>query len=283
MIRVDGATRVFAVVGHPVVHSRSPEMQNAALHASGVNGVYVALDVAPDRLAPALEGLHAAGVAGLNITLPHKEAAARLCARLTPEAERASAANTLRRDPEGWLGHATDGLGFRRWIAECGIAVAGRRVLLLGSGGATRSLAPEIEALGAAALAVVSRNGGHAQALIARLRLAGAGGAALAARSLEDERAARGSEPFDLLVRALSSEAVGAPEALWWGALAPGGVVLDLNYGERAGASRERALRGGRRFEDGLGLLLHQGAASFEFWTGARAPIEAMRKALTLR
>lgn len=283
MARVDGATRVFAVLGHPVLHSRSPEMQNAAFCASGLNGVYVALDVPPDRLARALEGLHAAGFAGLNLTLPHKEAAVRLCARLTPEAERAGVVNTLGREETGWLGHATDGAGFRGWIAESGMRVEGRRVLLLGAGGAARSVALEVAALGASTLTVVSRNGGRAQALIARLRLGDARAMALAGRPLDDTRAARGAEGFDLLVRALSTEEVGASETAWWSALAPGAPVLDLNYGERAGATRERAQRGGRRFEDGLGLLVHQGAASFEFWTGAAAPFGPMREALGVR
>jgi shikimate dehydrogenase len=258
-------------------------MQNAAFGASGVDGIYVALDVSPDRLPRALEGLHAAGFAGLNLTLPHKEAGARLCVRLTPEAERAGAVNTLGREATGWLGHATDGSGFRGWIAECGVPVKGGRVLLLGAGGAARCVAPEIVALGASALTVVSRNGGHAQALIARLRLGEASTTALAARPLDDTRAARGSEGFDLLIRALSTEEVGASEAAWWGAVASDAPVLDLNYGERADATRERARSGGRRFEDGLGLLVHQGAASFEFWTGARAPLGVMHEALGAR
>ncbi len=289
MTRVDGATRVYAVLGHPAGHSRSPEMQNAAFHAAGLNAVYVALDVPPERLLRALEGLRAAGVAGLNVTLPHKEAAARLCLELTPEARAAGAANTLRPEGEGWLGHATDGIGFRAWVAERGIAVAGRRVLLIGSGGAARCVAPEVQGLGASALTVVSRNAGHAQALVARLRLGEggvAGGAgqsespALAARPLDDVRAARGSERFDLLVRAISAEEVSAAEAAWWDALAPSAPALELNYGPRAAAARETARRTGRPFEDGLGLLLHQGAASFQFWTGRAAPLDAMRSAL---
>ena len=286
MIRVDGATRVYAVLGHPVEHSRSPQMQNAAFHAAGLDAAYVALDVPPERLLRALEGLRAAGFAGLNVTLPHKEAAARLCLELTPEARSVGAANTLRPEGEGWLGHATDGIGFRAWIAERGIAVAGRRVLLIGAGGAARCVAAEVGALGAAALMVVSRSGGHAQSLVARLRLGEGGGAGhtgpigLAARPLDDVRAARGPDRFDLLVRAISAEEVSAAEAAWWDPLAPGAPALELNCGPRAAAARETARRTGRPFEDGLGLLLHQGAASFQFWTGRAASLDAMRAAL---
>ncbi|HYR69681.1 MAG TPA: hypothetical protein VER77_07335, partial [Candidatus Dormibacteraeota bacterium] len=85
---------------------------------------------------------------------------------------------------------------------------------------------------------------------------------------------------WDLLVRALSSSAVDAVEARWWEQLDPSALVLDLNYGARAVATRERAAAGKHRFEDGLGMLLHQGALSFEYWTGKPAPLDAMRAAL---
>ena len=280
MIRVDGVTELYAVIGHPVAHSRSPAMQNAAFAATGMNAVYVALDVLPEHLSRALDGLHAAGLRGLNVTLPHKEGASRACAALTSEARRAGGANTLRWEPDGWSGHATDGLGFRAWIAERGIALAGARVLLIGAGGAARAIAPVIAAHAPAALCVVSRSGGRAQGLIAELRLAGVSGIAFQARPLDEPPSTRGMGPFDLLVRAISPGGVVREESVWWGALAPGAPVLDLNYAERAEATRARAEREGRSFEDGLGLLLQQGACSFEFWTGRPAPLQAMRAAV---
>lgn len=280
MPRVHGATGLYAVIGHPVAHSLSPAMQNAAFAAAGVDAVYVALDVFPESLPPALDGLHAAGVRGLNITVPHKEAAARACAALTPEARRAGGVNTLRWEADGWSGHATDGEGFRAWIEELGIGLSGGRVLLLGAGGAARALAPVIASLGPAGLCVASRSGGRAQGIIAELRLAGVAGPALQARPLDETPRERSIGPFDLMVRALSAESVGRGESAWWGALEPGAPVLDLNYADRAAATRERAAREGRRFEDGLGLLLQQGARSFEFWTGRPAPIGAMRSGL---
>jgi shikimate dehydrogenase len=280
VIRVAGSTRVFAVIGHPVTHSLSPRMQNAAFEEAGRDAVYVPLEVKPEDLERVLDGLHRAGVEGLNVTLPHKEAAARICVTRTEEARVAGAANTLRRAPDGWHGHATDGAGFRAWVAELGLTIEEARVLLLGSGGAAASIAPELTGLGARRLTVVDRSGGRAQALVARLRLSGVSGVELSARAVEDAGAARREAPFDLLVRAISEEAVTPAEGAWWAALAPSAPTLDLNYGDRARATRERAKRDGRRFEDGLGLLLHQGARSYEFWTAERAPVEAMRRAL---
>jgi shikimate dehydrogenase len=280
VVRVDGSTRVYAVIGHPVEHSLSPRMQNAAFEAAGRNAVYVAFDTAPSEFPRVLDGLHRAGVDGLNVTLPHKEEASRLCIALTDAARAAGAANTLRREAEGWHGDATDGVGFQRWVSELGISIAGTHVLLLGAGGAALSIAPRLARMNAGRICIVSRNSGRAQGLVARLRLSGVAGVELSARPLEDLAAAKREGPFDLLTRAVSAESVGEAEAAWWSMLKPDAAVLDLNYAERAREVRGRCARDGRRFEDGLGLLLHQGARSYEYWTREPAPLEAMRAAL---
>lgn len=275
---MDGGTRVFAVLGHPVAHTLSPPMQNAAFEAAGLNAVFVALDVAPVRLGAALEGLRAAGVSGLNLTLPLKEAAFARLAGATPEALAAGAANTLRPSDGGWEGHATDGPGFGDWLDEVGLDPRGARVLLLGAGGAARCVAPVLLARGVASLDVASRGGPRAEALTAALAGTAAPGTRIRARALDGP--APGAGAWDLLVRAIAAERVEAPEERLWLGLEPNAPVLDLNYGARAEAVRARALRDGRPMRDGLGLLLHQGARSFTYWTGLPAPIEAMRSAI---
>ena len=278
--RLTGPTRLYAVLGHPVNHSLSPSMQNAAFRATGIDATYVALDVPPERLAEVLRELHAAGFSGLNLTAPHKEAAWALVRGATDEAKRSRAVNTLRREESGWAGHATDGPGFAAWIDSLGVAVRGARVLLLGAGGAARSVAPVLASLQPASVHVVSRDRGRARAVADEIRPSGRGGPSTevtAAALAEKSEPGRG---WDLLVRALSSSAVDAVEALWWEHLDPGGLVLDLNYGARAVATREKAAAWKHRFEDGLGMLLHQGAISFEYWTGKPAPLDAMRAAL---
>ncbi|HEX7079178.1 MAG TPA: shikimate dehydrogenase [Candidatus Eisenbacteria bacterium] len=280
MRSVEGSTRVYAVVGHPVAHSLSPRMQNAALDAAGRNAVYVALDVPPDRLDRALEGLHAAGVAGLNVTLPHKEAAFARLVRASRDARDAGAANTLRWSADGWEGHATDGIGFDAWLDELGIDPRGRRALLFGAGGAARSVAPALARRGVASLDVVSRTAARARALAAWLHAAMPAGARLDAGSLAEPPGAGGA--WDLLVRAVSVERVEPPEERLWRGLSASAPVLDLNYGARAAAVLAHAEREGRRAIDGLGLLVHQGAASFEYWNGTEAPIAAMRAAVGL-
>jgi len=277
-------TRIYAVLGHPVDHSLSPTIQNAAFRACGRDALYVALDVPPERLGEALRGLHAAGVSGLNLTTPLKEAAWPHLAGATEEARRVRAVNTLRWEPAGWKGHATDGEGFGDWIGSLRVEVEGARVLLLGAGGAARSIAPWLASMKAAAIQILSRDGARARALERDLASMPATpatrGPAIRSGSLGDSPAADPGGAWDLLIRALASDAIGSDEARWWDTLRPDARVLELNYGARAQASRSRATRDGRPFEDGLGLLLHQGARSFEFWTGDRAPLDAMRAAL---
>ena len=280
MIRVDGATRVYAVLGHPARHSLSPPMQNAAFAAVGMNAVYVALDVSPARLEEALRGLHACGVAGLNLTTPHKVAGFRLAIETTEEARAVSAVNTLRWEASGWRGHATDGIGFAAWVADAGIKIRGKRVLALGAGGAIRSILPRLVTLGAAEIAVVSRTPEHAAAVAASLERTMPDRAAAAHAALEDEAAARRMGTWDVMVRALAVESISAAEERWWQALAKDAPVLDLNYAGRGDAARAQARAEGRRIEDGLALLWHQGAASFEFWTNVTARLHAMKAAL---
>lgn len=276
----DAQTRVYAVLGHPVEHSLSPSMQNAAFRAAGVDAAYIALDVSPERLAEVLEGLHATGLSGLNLTAPHKEAAWALVLGSTEEAARSRAVNTLRREKSGWFGHATDGLGFAAWVRALDISLRGARVLLLGAGGAARSIAPVLASLEPASVCIVSRDGGRARTVADGLR-------AIARPSMEVTDAAIAEQaepgkrhPWDFMVRALSSTSVDAVESAWWARLDPKAPILDLNYGARAVKTRERATAGGHRFEDGLGMLLHQGALSYEFWIGEPAPLDAMRTAL---
>lgn len=283
----DAETRLYAVVGHPVAHSLSPRMQNAAFRAARRNALYVALDVPPTRLAEALAGLHAAGFAGLNVTLPHKEEALRLATSATAGARAAGAANTLRRAEEGWEAEATDGPGVLAWLAALGIPVRGMRAILIGAGGASRSVAAALAESGAAAITIVNRSPARAEGVVEAARAIASAPTRVEAApwSLPEGTSGRATpgaaeERFDLLVRAVSVESVSGEERRWWSALAPSGAVLDLNYGPRARGAREEAARMGLRFEDGLALLVEQGALSYTFWTGTPAPREAMREAL---
>jgi len=182
--------------------------------------------------------------------------------------------NTLRWEASGWRGHATDGLGFLAWIDETSIDVSGRGVLVLGAGGAARAIVPRLLDRGPERVHVVSRTAEHASALAERM--GDTGKTRLTAAALADS----GGFAWNLLVRALATDSISTEEVRWWRAHSPHAAVLDLNYGARAADARAHAGGLGLRYEDGSALLVHQGAASFEFWTGQEAPVQAMRAAL---
>jgi shikimate dehydrogenase len=219
-------TRLVALIGHPVGHSLSPRMQNAAFAARGLDWAYVALDVAPERLGDAVRGLAAAGVVGANVTAPHKLAVARLC----DEAD-AESVNTLVFEDGRVLGSSTDAT-----VLE-GLAFS--RPVIVGDGGA-------------------------AQAFKAALP-----GARVFSR--------RGDWPpdvgdADLVVHATPVRG----EVLF--ELREGQTLVDLPYPESATAAAARTA--GATVIDGLEVLVRQGAASFEHWTGVSAPLDVMRNAV---
>ncbi len=273
-------TRRFAILGAPVAHSLSPPMQNAAFGAAGLDAFYRALDVPPERLESTLATLHAEGYEGLNVTVPHKEAAFRLARAATDEARAIGAANTLRRLDEGWEAHATDGPGFLAWVDALRVAVSGAQVLLVGAGGAARGVAWSLLSRRVAAIDVASRSSARALALITDLDGNAKHWTRLTAAALAEAPSVREGPRWDLLVRAVTPTEVGPEEARWWSGVKPGGIVLDLNYGARAEGARSLAAQLGRRFEDGKEMLLQQGALSFTHWTGLPAPMAAMRAAL---
>jgi shikimate dehydrogenase len=218
-------TRLVALLGHPVAHSLSPRMQNAAFAARGLDWAYVALDVEPDRLAEVVRGIAAAGFAGANVTAPHKLAAARLC----DEAD-ADSVNTLVFEAGRISGTSTDVavLDDLTWATAA----------IIGDGGAARAFAAALPAA-----SVFSRKGNWPPRV----------------------------EDADLVIHATSvrdEPVVG---------LAAGQTLVDLPYPETATARAARAA--GATVVDGIEVLVRQGAASFERWTGFPAPLDVMRSA----
>ncbi len=273
---VRGTTRVYGILGDPVAHSRSPAMQNAAFAAAGLDAVYVPFPAAAGDLDATLAGLHAAGVAGLNVTVPHKEAVARLAAGLRPRARACGAANTLIRTPRGWVGDNTDGAGLLAALAERRFDPRGRTVLLIGAGGSARSVAHAFARAGVARLIVANRTAARAVELAATLRhrrTIAAGLEVLASRAVLRD--------VDLIVNSTSTSLGGdALPAIDFAATARTTLCCDLMYGAQPSCFLAQASTAGRRTMDGTGMLLHQGALAFTLWTGAAAPLAAMRRAL---
>jgi shikimate dehydrogenase len=270
---ITGRTALYGVLGHPVAHSRSPEMQNAAFAAAGLDAVYVALAVPPDRLAEAVGGAHALGFQGLNVTIPHKQGVAALCATVDATAAEVGAVNTLRRSARGWEGFNTDAPACLTLLEAAGVG-KGARALLVGAGGAARAAAWALVRAGAE-LRVAARRGEAARDLAAAF--APAGSAAGAPRPVPWDALAAESEAADVIVNGTSVGLAGRPGAL---PVRPrrGQVVADFVYGDTELARAARAAEA--RLVTGEQLLVRQGALAFTLWTGRPAPEAAMAAAL---
>lgn len=272
---VTAATRVFAVLGRPVGHSRSPDLHGAALAARGLDAVYVALACGDDEVGGLLRGLALAGGGG-NVTVPHKARAAAAVDRTTPAVDRTGACNTFwARDGEVW-GDNTDVAGFRG-AAQALLpgGITGGRVVLLGAGGAARAALAGLVDEGVGEVFVLNRSRERARA---RVDAVGAG----RARVVDGPEALGGLE-LDLVVQATSlGLSDHDPLPLDLDGPARVGAVLDLVYGPR-GTPLVRAARArGLPAADGREMLVLQGAAAFHRWFGDPVPLDAMRSALSL-
>lgn len=266
---VGRGTRGVVLVGHPVAHSRSPALQNAAFAAAGVDAAYVALDVPPEKLPAAAALLRTPGFLGANVTVPHKEAAFALADERAPSAKTVGAANVLVNDGGTLVAHNTDGVGALRALAEAGVDPRGLDALVVGAGGAGKALVHALVEVGAE-VTVANRTASRAKTL----------GEAAGVTWMAMTEAAQLHDAFQAVFNAttvgLDDEAV--PFDV--GSLDASAVVFDAVY-RPGGTALVRAARArGLATIPGEAMLLHQGAAAFELWTGKPAPLEAMRVAL---
>jgi shikimate dehydrogenase len=268
LARLSGATRVAGVIGSPVRHSLSPALHNAAFQALGLDWVYVAFEVAPGTVPEALAGMKAFGLGGLNVTMPHKDAAFAAVDHLDAPAAALRTVNTIVPSADGTLtGYTTDGDGFVDSLRAAGVDPGDQRVALIGAGGAARSVADGLARAGASEVVVVNRS---AQRALACAALAGGVGRV---GSVQDISAA------DIVVNATS---IGmGDDALPFDAthLRRGQVVADLVYHPLETQLLAAARAAGATPVDGLGMLVHQAARAFELWTGVHPPTDIMRSA----
>ncbi|MFM7693382.1 MAG: shikimate dehydrogenase [Actinomycetota bacterium] len=267
---ISGTTRLLGVIGDPVSHSRSPRMQNAALRAMGVDWAYVPLPVRADELEAALRGLAAVGFVGVNVTVPHKEAVARLVDELRPVAEASGSVNTVVFAADGRLiGDSTDGPAIAAAIAsEVGEAYTGE-VLVLGAGGAARAAAAALAQEGCA-VRIHARRPEAAEALARDL-----------ARTGDVAAVAELPDPVGgVVVHCTPVGALVDPDAMPLPAtrLMDVRVVVDLAYRGDATPTPliTAAAETGCAVVDGLEVLARQGARALEIWTGEAAPLEVM-------
>jgi shikimate dehydrogenase len=265
----------YAVVGNPVGHSKSPQIHEAFARQTGQDLVYTRLLAPLDDFAGTARRFFAEGGAGLNVTVPFKHEAWRLVDAREGGAEAAAAVNTIRRDGRRLTGYNTDGPGLVADLERnLGVAIAGRRVLLMGAGGASHGVVQPLLERGPAQLAIVNRSRDKAEALARRFAGAGGGPAALAYGELAGRR-------FDLVINATSAGLAGELPPLPDTLFAPGALAYDMMYG-RLTVFLAFARARGVATADGLGMLVEQAAESFLIWRGVRpqtAPVIAQLRA----
>ncbi len=284
-----GAPLKLGVVGHPVGHSLSPVFHNAALAHDKRDERYVRLEIAPEQFSEAVAAARQAGFIGLNVTIPHKQAAAALCDHLDATAGLIGAANTLHFRPDGIYGFNTDAPAFSRVVREeFGVDLRDLRVLILGvGGGAGRALATQCALESCERLILVNRSPEKAAELARALsgRFGGAKvdgpSARLAARAWTEASLAEELETIDLLVNATSlGLRSGDDPVLPHSLLPPHLLVFDTVYGKGRTPLVEAARRNGARAIDGTAMLLEQGALAYEIWFGGTAPRSVFKSAI---
>ncbi len=274
-------TDQYAVIGHPISHSKSPLIHSRFATQTGQDMHYVALPAPLDGFVTTVREFVTAGGRGMNVTVPFKEEAFRLATRLTPRAAAAGAVNTLSFEGTEILGDNTDGAGIVRDITvNLGQPIAGRRVLLLGAGGAARGTVLPLLQETPACLVVANRTVDKARALVTELATALATHGATMQACGFDELVGR---EFDIVINATSSGLSDAVLATPDGVFARGCLAYEMLYGrETPFMAQARRASIGVRVADGLGMLVEQAAEAFFIWRGVRpdtAPLLAELRA----
>ncbi len=273
-----GASSVVGVIGDPIAHSLSPLLHNAAFDALGLDWVSVAYRVRAGAADAALDGMRALGIAGLSVTMPHKEQAFGAVDDTTEVARRLEAVNCVSWRDGALLGDSTDGEGFLAALAcAVGFDAAGKRCLVIGAGGAARAVILALAEAGAAEVAVQNRTGARAERAAA---LAGAVGRVGSAADVAGAELVVQATPVGMnrADGAASDELPVDPAALH-----AGQVVAELVYHPAQTPMLRAAQARGAQCVGGLGMLVHQAALAVQRWTGRAVPVEAMWAAAQAR
>jgi shikimate dehydrogenase len=276
-MRISGRTQIVGIIGDPVAHSLSPAMHNAAFRALKLDFAYVAFRVTPKEVGRAIEGVRALRIAGVNVTVPHKERVIKWLDSISPTARRAGAVNTIVNRNGRLHGENTDVAGFLRAVQDAKVSVRGCRALVIGAGGVARAVLTALAQGEAAAVAITNRTALRARRLAAIFDSPALHTSAVPVALLREPLLLSN---VDLVINATSVGLHGEPFfPLSYKATPQSCLFVDLIYGRRTDFLT-RAARAQRRSLDGSGMLVHQGAAAFALWTARAAPVTVMRAAL---
>lgn len=272
-----GTTKVVGLIGNPVEHSLSPVIHNAAFRHLQLDYVYVPFPVHPDGLARAVRGLFQAGIAGLNVTVPYKERVLDCLDRVDHYAQVLGAVNTIVKEDGQLVGYNTDGPGFIRSLQAEGVDVRGKTVLVIGAGGAARAVAFALGQAGVREITFVNRTVERAQNLKREIDDI----VQVEVLPLTPETLQKSLQSCQIVINTTTvgmyphTDNTPVPGQL----LQPRLTVVDLIYNPLETRLLRAAKRAGCNTVSGLGMLVYQGAASFELWTGKTAPVGVMTDA----
>lgn len=278
---ITSTTKILGIIGDPISHSLSPVMQNAALVEAGLDYVYLAFHVRPADLLSAVDGLRSLGVAGFNVTIPHKEAIIPFLDRIEGDAAVMGSVNVVKRDGDRLIGYNTDGIGFIRSLrVDLGVDPMGKRAVILGAGGAARGGAFALAAAGVSHITIVNRTVSRGELLATELAESFPKTQVFVAAS-DDKRVGNELSASDLLVNTTSvgMKNVGTHEFDLSG-LSSRTAVYDMVYIPAETELLRHARSRGCRTANGTGMLAGQGEEAFLLWSGVAAPEGIMRKTL---
>lgn len=280
-MKIKGTTKVYAVLGHPISHSLSPVMHNAAFKALGIEAVYVAFDVAPANLSEVLNSMHHMGFGGVNLTIPLKETAYAILNNMDDSARSLGSVNTIEFGQNYMRGYSTDGYGFLTAIKEeFGIGImSGLSFFILGAGGAGRAVAITIAKEGTQSITITDIIQERAEKVAKEIMNVYNCNVQVVASSRDDMINA--IRTVDIIVQATPVGMKPDDKPLLSSdAFKRGQMLFDLVYHLKETGIMREAQKTGVKVANGLSMLLHQGARSFAIWTGREPPLSVMRSAL---
>jgi len=277
-LRISGKTKICALIGDPVEHSLSPHIHNAAFKHLKLNFVYIAFKVSRENVKEALLGVRALGIKGLNVTMPLKTSVIPYLDKLDSNAEKIGAVNTILNHEGTLIGYNTDGLGALHALRARGQNPSGKNILILGAGGAARAVAFAL-CEEACTLTILNRTFRKAKKLAEEL--GEKFGKKVKHGRLAPQDLKTNVKEADILINATSVGMIPYENEtpVDTKLLHSNLTVFDLVYNPQETRLLREAKAAGARTIDGLSMLIHQGAISFEIWTGRKAPIDVMVKA----
>lgn len=290
-MKINGYTKITGIFGDPIGHTLSPAMHNAAFNALGLNAVYIPFHVKsnlPGELKAAVESIRALGLLGVNVTIPHKEKVLKYLDEIEPHAMDLGAVNTIVNKDGKLIGYNTDGAGYLLSLRdETGFKAGRKRAVIIGAGGAARSIVYSILAAKPVSVVIANRTLRRAEAL-ARSFARKFDSTDIIAAPLDKDSLFEHFVKADLVVNTTSTGMMGKGELdLPLGALPARAVVSDIVYRPLRTGLIKNAEKLGLKTHGGLGMLVRQGAIGFELWTGKKAPVKVMEaaalKALRIR